>query len=81
MIFLGFYPKKGSFWISDLIKPADILRNRNLMPHLRSLIPNLCSGVTRKIRDFDLRLGSCGICASEIYFSIFLENNEAKKLK
>ena len=41
------------------------------MPHLRSLIPNLCSGATRKIRDFDLRLGGCGICASEIYFSNF----------
>ena len=41
------------------------------MPRLRSLIPILCSGATRRIRDFDLRLGGYGICASEIYFSIF----------
>jgi hypothetical protein len=51
------------------------------MPHLKSLIPYLCSGATRRIRDFDLRLGGCGICALEIYFSIFLENNEGKRLK
>ena len=51
------------------------------MPRLRSLIPNLCSGATRKIQDFDLRLGGCRICASEIYFSIFLENNEGNRLK
>ena len=25
IIFLGYYPKKGSFWLSDLIKPADFL--------------------------------------------------------
>ena len=51
------------------------------MPHVRSLIPNLCLGATRKIWDFDLRLGGCRICASEIYFLIFLENNEGKRLK
>ena len=51
------------------------------MPRIRSLIPNLGSGVTHKIRDFDLRLEGCGICTSEIDFSIFLENNEAKRLK
>ena len=51
------------------------------MPRLRSLIPNLCSGATRRIRDFDLRLGGCGICASEIYFSKFLESNDGKRLK
>jgi hypothetical protein len=51
------------------------------MPHLKSLIPNLCSGATRSIRDFDLRLGGCGICASETYFSNFLDNNEGKRLK
>ena len=44
------------------------------MPWLKSLIPNLRSGATHSIRDFDLRLGGCEICASEIYFSIFLEN-------
>ena len=49
------------------------------MPRLKSLILNLCSGATLRISDFDLRLGGCGICASEIYFSIFLENNEGKK--
>ena len=49
------------------------------MPRLRSLIPNFCSGATRRIRDFNLRLGGCGICASEIYFSNFLENKEGKK--
>ena len=49
------------------------------MPRLKSLIPNVSSGATRSIRDFDLRLGGCGICASEIYFSIFLENKEGKK--
>ena len=43
------------------------------MPRLRSLIPNLCSGATRKMQDFDLRLGGCRICASEIYFSKILE--------
>jgi hypothetical protein len=31
--------------------------------------------------DFDLRLGGCGICASEICFSNFLEDNEGKRLK
>ena len=51
------------------------------MPRLRSSIPNLCSRATRRIRDFDLRLGGCGICTSEIYFLIFLENNERKRLK
>ena len=49
------------------------------MPRLKSLIPNLCSGATRSLRDFDLRLGDCGICALEIYFSNFLENKEGKK--
>ena len=49
------------------------------MPSLRSLIPNISSGATRSIKDFDLRLEGCGICASEIYFSNFLENNEGKK--
>ena len=49
------------------------------MPRLRSLILNYYSGATRSIRDFDLRLGGWGICASEIYFSIFLENKEGKK--
>ena len=49
------------------------------MPRLKYLIPNIGSGATCSIRDFDLRLGGCGICASEIYFSIFLENNEGKK--
>ena len=34
-----------------------------------------------KLRDLNLRLGGHGICASEIYFSIFLENNEGKRLK
>ena len=48
------------------------------MPQLKSLIPNISSGATRSIRDFDLRLGGHGICASEIYFSIFLENKEEK---
>ena len=51
------------------------------MPWIRSLIPNLDQGAIRKIRDFDLRLGGCGICASVIYFSMFLENNEGKRLK
>ena len=49
------------------------------MPRLKSLIPNHCSGATRSFRDFDLRHGSCGICALEIYFSIFLKNNKGKK--
>ena len=49
------------------------------MPRLRFLIPNLCPGAIRKMRDFDLSLRDCGICASEIYFSIFLENKEEKK--
>ena len=46
------------------------------MPRIISLIPNLGSGSTHKIRDFDLRLGDCGIRTSEIYFLIFLENKE-----
>ena len=49
------------------------------MPCLKSLIPNISSGATRSVRDFDLRLGGCGICASEIYFSNCLENNEWMK--
>jgi hypothetical protein len=51
------------------------------MPRLRSLIPNLCSGATCRKSDFDLRLGGCGICASEVYFSNFLENNKGKSMK
>ena len=34
-----------------------------------------------KLRDLNLRLGGYGICVLEIYFSIFLENNEGKRLK
>jgi len=34
-----------------------------------------------KLRDLNSRLGGYGICVSEIYFSIFLENNEGKRLK
>ena len=34
-----------------------------------------------KLRDLNSRHGSCGICVLEIYFSIFLENNEGKRLK
>ena len=34
-----------------------------------------------KLRDLNSRLGGCGIYASEIYFSIFLENKEEKRLK
>ena len=30
-------------------------------------------------RNLNSRLGGCGICVSEIYFSIFLENKEGKK--
>ena len=48
------------------------------MPCLKSLIPNISSGATRSIRDFDLRLRACGICASEIYFLNFLENKGEK---
>jgi hypothetical protein len=33
-----------------------------------------------KWKDLNSRLGGCGICASEIYFSNFLENKEGKKL-
>ena len=32
-----------------------------------------------KWRDLNSRLGGCGICVSEIYFSIFLENKEGEK--
>ena len=49
------------------------------MPRLRSLSTNISSEATRSIRDFDLRLGGCGICASEIYFSNFLKNKEGEK--
>ena len=48
------------------------------MPCLKSLIPNISSGATRSIRDSDLRLRACGICASEIYFLNFLENKGEK---
>ena len=34
-----------------------------------------------KLRYLNSRLGGCGICASEIYFLIFLKNNEGKRLK
>jgi hypothetical protein len=34
-----------------------------------------------KWRDLNSRLRGYGICGSEIYFSNFLENNEAKRLK
>jgi hypothetical protein len=33
------------------------------------------------LRRFDSRLGGCGICAPEVYFSNFFENNEGKRLK
>ena len=48
------------------------------MPRHKSLIPNLRSGATRSKRDFDLRLGGCGICASKIYFLNFLKKKEEK---
>jgi len=32
-----------------------------------------------KWRDLNSRLGGCGICVSEIYFSNFMENKEGKK--
>ena len=34
-----------------------------------------------KLTDLNSRLGGCGICVLEIYFSNFLENNEGKRLK
>ena len=34
-----------------------------------------------KLRDLNSKLRGCGICASEIYFSIFLESKEGKSLK
>ena len=74
-----FYPKKRSFRIPDLMNPADILKNKIMMPRLKFLIPNLCSGATRSIRDFDLRLRGCGICASVIYFSNFFGKSWRKK--
>ena len=77
--FYNIFQKRGLLGIgSDLL--AYTIRIK-WMPRLRSLIPKLCSGATRRIRDFDLRLRGCGICASEIYFSIFLENKEGKRLK
>ena len=41
------------------------------MPRLRSLIPNLCSGATRRIRDFDLRLGAAGYVHQRFIFQNF----------
>ena len=32
-----------------------------------------------KWKNLNSRLGGCGICVSEIYFSFFLENKEGKK--
>ena len=34
-----------------------------------------------KLGDLNSRIGGCGICALEIYFSIFLKNNKEKRLK
>ena len=34
-----------------------------------------------KWRDLNSRLGGCGICVSEIYFSNFMENKEGKKIE
>ena len=34
-----------------------------------------------KLRDLNSRLGGCGICVSEIYFSNFMENKEGKKIE
>ena len=48
------------------------------MPRLESLIPNLYSGATRSKKNFDLRLGGCGIWASEIYFFNFVGRNYIK---
>ena len=48
------------------------------MPRLKSLIQNLCLGATCGKRDFDLRLGGCRICASEIYFSNFWKIKKEK---
>ena len=41
------------------------------MPHLESLIPNLCSGATRSKRDFYLRFGGCGYVHQRFFFQIF----------
>ena len=37
--------------------------------------------IKSKLRDLNSRLGGCGTCALEIYFSNFLENNKGKRLK
>ena len=41
------------------------------MPRLKSLILNLCSGATRSIRDFDLRLGVAGYVYQRFVFNFF----------
>ena len=48
------------------------------MPRLKFLIPNLHLGATRSKRNFDLRLGGCGIQASEIYFLNFWKIKKQK---
>jgi hypothetical protein len=79
--FWDFLPEKGVFSDIGSDESCRYSEEQNRMPCLKSLIPNLYSGATRSLRDFDLRLGGCEICASDIYFSNCLENNEGKILK
>ena len=49
------------------------------MPHLRSLILNLCSGATRKIGILIEGSGAAGYVHQRFIFQIFSENKERKK--
>ena len=48
------------------------------MPCLKSLILNLCSGATRSIRDFDLRLRAAGYRHQRFIFQFFWKIKKKK---
>ena len=63
---------------------CEYLEDQRIFPFLGKFYHTFCHEfliLKSKLRDLNLRLRGCGICVSEIYFSIFLENNEGKRLR
>ena len=62
----------GSDKLADIFGIKSDAMNFGLGATQLALIPNLGLGATHKIRNFDLRLGGCGICGIRDLFFNFL---------
>ena len=63
---------------------CEYLKDQRIVSFSEKFHKNFCHELLilkSKLRDLNSRLGGCGICASEIYCSNFLENKEGKRLK